>query len=126
MEYNPPLIIMKSVKAKNLIEKRKEAANFLKAYPDRIPIIFEPCESSKYDAQMVDTQFLIPKIITIGQFMFSVRKRMSLAPEKAIFLFIHGFIPPSSALMCDIYDYHKDNDNFLHITYSFENTFGFG
>ena len=71
---------MKNVKLQNLIERRKEAANYLKAYPDRVPIIFEPCDSSKYASQMIDTQFLIPKIITVGQFMFSVRKRMSLAP----------------------------------------------
>jgi hypothetical protein len=51
---------------------------------------------------------------------------MSLSAEKAVFIFIHGFIPPASALMCDIYDYHRDSDYFLHITYSFENTFGYG
>ena len=31
---------------------------------------------------------------------------------------------PAAALMADVYADHKDEDNFLYITYSGENTFG--
>ena len=116
----------KNLKALSLIERRKEAVEILKKYPGRVPVILNPCESSKYTGEFTDSQFIVPKMMTVGQFIFVARKRMSLSPEKAVFIFIHGFIPPSSALMCDIYDYHRDNDYFLHITYSFENTFGYG
>ena len=116
----------KNLNKMNVFDRRKEAVEILKAYPDRVPVIFSPCESSKYNSELTDSQFIVPKIITVGQFIFFARKRMSLSPEKAVFIFIHGFIPPSSALMCDIYDYHRDSDYFLHITYSFENTFGYG
>jgi GABA(A) receptor-associated protein len=116
----------KNLSAISVHERRKEAVEILKKYPDRVPIIFSPCESSKYNSELTDTQFIIPKMMTVGQFIFFARKRMSLSAEKAVFIFIHGFIPPASALMCDIYDYHRDSDYFLHITYSFENTFGYG
>jgi GABA(A) receptor-associated protein len=108
----------------SFLERKKEANNILEKYPDRVPIIFQPHDSSKYNFLITDTKFLIPKLFTIGQFIFFIRKRINLSPEKAIFIFIHGFIPPISALVGDIYSYHKDNDNFLYITYSFENTFG--
>ena len=116
----------KNLNKMNVFDRRKEAVEILKAYPYRVPVIFSPCESSKYNSELTDSQFIVPKIMTVGQFIFFARKRMSLSPEKAVFIFIHGFIPPSSALMCDIYDYHRDSDYFLHITYSFENTFGYG
>ena len=31
---------------------------------------------------------------------------------------------PAAALMSDVYEDHKDEDGFLYITYSGENTFG--
>jgi GABA(A) receptor-associated protein len=53
-----------------------------------------------------------------------IRKRMHLPAEKAIFLFLDGTIPPSSALMTEIYSHHRDADGFLYISYSGENIFG--
>jgi GABA(A) receptor-associated protein len=49
---------------------------------------------------------------------------MQLPPEKALFLFINGFIPSTSQHIGDIYSFHKDQDGFLYIIYSYENTFG--
>ncbi|KAJ5414424.1 Autophagy-related protein 8 [Penicillium cosmopolitanum] len=45
-------------------------------------------------------------------------------PEKAIFIFVDEVLPPTAALMSSIYEEHKDEDGFLYITYSGENTFG--
>ena len=53
-----------------------------------------------------------------------IRKKMKLSPEKAIFLFINGCIPPSSCIMAQFYSIYKDIDGFLYITYAYENTFG--
>ena len=40
-------------------------------------------------------KFLVPNDITIAQFMWIIRKRIQLAPEKAIFLFVNKTIPQS-------------------------------
>ena len=38
---------------------------------------------------------------------------------------VHVSLPlPAAALMADVYSDHKDEDGFLYITYSGENTFG--
>lgn len=60
----------------------------------------------------------------MSQFVYVIRKRIKLAAEKSIFIFINNVIPPSTALMSAIYEEHKDEDGFLYITYSGENTFG--
>lgn len=86
----------------------------------------------------------------MGQFVYVVRKRIKLSAEKAIFVFVTNMLPPTgesdfyvefcpinilnslimcfifdtASLMSAIYDEYKDEDGFLYMTYSGENTFG--
>lgn len=107
-----------------LIEKRKvEALRILKKFPDRIPVICEKVEKS--DIQEIDKRkYLVPSDLTVGQFVYVIRKRIQLPPEKAIFIFVKDVLPPTAALMSAVYDEFKDPDGFLYILYSGENTFG--
>ena len=69
-------------------------------------------------------KYLVPADLTVGQFVYVVRKRIKMSAEKAIFIFINNVLPPTAALMSSIYEDQKDEDGFLYITYSGENTFG--
>lgn len=69
-------------------------------------------------------KYLIPMDLTVGQFVYVIRKRIKLSPEKAIFVFVNNVLPPTAALMSSIYEEHKEDDGFLYIAYSGENTFG--
>jgi hypothetical protein len=54
--------------------------------------------------------FFVPYILqdlTVGQFVYVIRKRIKLAPEKAIFIFVDETLPPTAALMSAIYEEHK-------------------
>ncbi|CEQ43153.1 SPOSA6832_05058 [Sporobolomyces salmonicolor] len=84
------------------------------------------CEKAdKTDIPAIDKKkYLVPADLTVGQFVYVIRKRIKLAPEKAIFIFVDEVLPPTAALMSSIYDEHKDEDGFLYVTYSGENTFG--
>ncbi|CAI6328233.1 unnamed protein product [Periconia digitata] len=105
-------------------EKRKaEAERIRQKYNDRIPVICEKVEKS--DIATIDKKkYLVPADLTVGQFVYVIRKRIKLSPEKAIFIFVDEQLPPTAALMSSIYEEHKDEDGFLYITYSGENTFG--
>ena len=35
----------------------------------------------------------------MGQFIYVIRKRIKLPPERAIFIFVDNVIPPTAALM---------------------------
>lgn len=48
--------------------------------------------------------------MTVGQFVYVIRKRIKLSPEKAIFIFVQDTLPPTAALMSSIYELHKDED----------------
>jgi GABA(A) receptor-associated protein len=43
----------------------------------------------------------------VGQFVYVIRKRIKLSPEKAIFIFVDEVLPPTAALMSSIYEEHK-------------------
>lgn len=105
-------------------EKRKaEAERIRQKYSDRIPVICEKVEKS--DIATIDKKkYLVPADLTVGQFVYVIRKRIKLSPEKAIFIFVDEVLPPTAALMSSIYEEHKDEDGFLYISYSGENTFG--
>ncbi|KAF9669528.1 hypothetical protein SADUNF_Sadunf14G0116900 [Salix dunnii] len=69
-------------------------------------------------------RYLVPADLTVGQFVYVVRKRIKLSPEKAIFIFVKNILPPTAAMMSAIYEENKDEDGFLYMSYSGENTFG--
>lgn len=76
------------------------------------------CEKvEKSDIATIDKKkYLVPADLTVGQFVYVIRKRIKLSPEKAIFIFVDEVLPPTAALMSSIYEEHKDEDGFLYIT----------
>jgi len=106
------------------MEKRAaEAARIREKYPDRIPVICE--KDPRSDIAAVDKRkYLIPMDLTVGQFVYVIRKRISIPAEKAIFIFVNNTLPPTAALMSTVYEQHKDADGFMYMMYSGENTFG--
>jgi GABA(A) receptor-associated protein len=108
----------------SLSERLDETTRILVKYPDRIPIICEKNPKSKETPEIDKNKYLVPYDLSVGQFMYVVRKRLALPPEKALFFFIGGTIPSSSSLLNNIYYQSKDEDGFLYIQYSLENTFG--
>lgn len=69
-------------------------------------------------------RYLIPMDLTVGQFVYVIRKRISVPPEKAIFIFVNNMLPPTASLMSQVYEQHKDEDGFMYMMYGGENTFG--
>lgn len=73
------------------------------------------CEKvEKSDIATIDKKkYLVPADLTVGQFVYVIRKRIKLSPEKAIFIFVDEVLPPTAALMSSIYEEHKDEDGYV-------------
>ncbi|XP_014392285.1 PREDICTED: gamma-aminobutyric acid receptor-associated protein-like 2 [Myotis brandtii] len=111
-------------RAQDVQHRCVESAKIRAKYPDRVPVIVEKVSGS----QIVDIdkrKYLVPSDITVAQFMWIIRKRIQLPSEKAIFLFVDKTVPQSSLTMGQLYEKEKDEDGFLYVAYSGENTFGF-
>lgn len=101
-----------------------ESQRILEKYPDRIPVICEKVKHANSTPDIDKKKFLVPSDLTVGQFIYVVRKRIKLAPEQAIYLFVNGMIPPTSSLLSHCYESNRDEDGFLYVKYCCENTFG--
>jgi GABA(A) receptor-associated protein len=107
----------------NFDERFKESLRVVTKYPDRVPII---CDRSIKSLPEIDKKkYLVPNDLTVGQFSYVIRKRLSLKPEEALFIFIDNkTIPSMTANMGTVYNQYKDQDGFLYLTYAKENVFG--
>ena len=93
-------------------------------YPDRVPIIVTR-KKTPTTPEIDKHKYLVPMDITVGQFLFVIRKRMLLSPDRALFLFIDGDLVNNSEHVGIVYERHKyKKDRCLHVVYSCENTFG--
>jgi len=117
---------MTDFKSKTTPEKRRaEATRILEKYPDRIPIIVEHAAKDRTGIPTIDkNKYLVPADLTVGQFVFVVRKRIALQQSQALFLFVNDKLPPASALMSQCYKENKAEDGFLYCRYAGEDQFG--
>ena len=105
------------------VDRKAESARIRAKYPDRCCVIVTKVPGST--APDIDRhKYLVPGDLSVGQFIYVVRKRLRINPEKAIFLFIGGVLPPTSAQVGAVYEEKKSADGFLYVTYDSETTFG--
>eukprot|EP00389_Voromonas_pontica_P010860 GDKH01016559.1.p2 GENE.GDKH01016559.1~~GDKH01016559.1.p2 ORF type:complete len:133 (+),score=20.13 GDKH01016559.1:189-587(+) len=126
---------MPSIREEVTHEKRSAEAHRIRAkYPNRIPVICE--KAARSDLPEIDKKkFLVPMNMLIGEFKYIIHKHISqsyvnqngggsMGPEKTIYLFVKNTSPKGSALVSEIYEQCKDDDGFLYIEYSAENSLG--
>lgn len=114
---------MKNYKNKTEFDFRlNESKKILDKYPDKIPLIVEKSIGCEYEIDK--NKYLVPKDIKMQQLIFIIRKRIKIKDSEAIFIYINDKLPPSSSYISDIYNSERDEDGFLYINYSTENTFG--
>lgn len=109
-------------------QERFEKCNELKLkFPDRIPIIVEKSFNSKLK-DLEKKKYLVPKDFSVGQFLFTLRKMISLRPEEAVFIYVkkgkNTSLLNTSSLLSNIYNMYQSDDGFLYFIYDSENTFG--
>lgn len=103
-----------------------ESQMIRKSHPDRLPII---CERGRFCSNSVPKldkiKYLLPHDLTVGQFVYVIRKRMNISPSQAIFLLAHNRIISNTETIYSVYQqYHDERDNFLYFFYISENVFG--
>lgn len=116
---------MNKFKKQHSLEKRKEESErIISKYENRVPLIVLKDKNSKL-ADIDRYKFLAPHDITLGQFMYVVRKRIKLDDSESLFFFVNeNVLVNTSQSIIAIYDTYKDEDGFLYLTYCSENVFG--
>lgn len=105
-------------------QRSAEVERIRSKYPDRIPVICERHISNTTSPDIDKTKYLVPMDLTVGQFLFIIRRRLNITSEQALYLFVNGSIPPTTENMNYIYETCKDKDGYLYMEYATEATFG--
>ena len=104
-------------KSKSENERITESSKIIERYPDRIPIIVE--KDKKCKIKDIDkNKFLVPNDMTLGQFMYVIRKRIKLDSTEALFFFVNNVLCNNTQTLGEIYKKYKDKDGFLYILYT--------
>lgn len=107
--------------------KPTELARVLTKYPDKVPVIVKRAQGVRSTIpELKRWKFVVPRDLTMGQFIFILRKQMTLPPEEALFLFVSNTLITTSERMADIWARYREEDGALHVVYSGESAFGEG
>lgn len=104
--------------------RKAESEKIINKYDNRIPIIVERENTCKILPEINKNKYLVPNDLTVQQFHHVIRRRLELSSNNAIYLFCDNVMPINSSTLESVYKIHRDNDGFLYIFYSGENTFG--
>ncbi|CAB4306223.1 unnamed protein product [Prunus armeniaca] len=92
--------------------------------PDWVPVAVE--KDARSDIAEIDVKkYLVPKKALLGDFIAYVRMWIFLKKKKPIFVFFKNTVPPTGASMGAIDEENKDDDGFLRMTYSGNDTFSY-
>lgn len=110
---------------KTFQERRAESERVIRNNPDRVPVIVQKMSNSSNIPDIPKTKYLAQVDITVGQFVYVIRKAVKMPADQALFVFINNELAPAQATMAEIYQKHKEEDGFLYCFYGIESTFGF-
>ena len=105
-------------------ERYNEGCKIIQKYPYKIPIICEKYQKNINIPDIKKTKYLVPFDLSVGNFLYIIRKNIHISSETALYIFISNTIPPTSTSMLTLYENYKEDDGFLYINYTTENTFG--
>ena len=111
---------IKEFKSKKLESRLQMSDQILLKYKDRIPIIAE----CKKNIKISKNKYIVPKDLTIGQFLFILKKKINIEPSQSIFLICKNQLLLNTDTINSVYEKLKDDDLFLYIYITLENTFG--
>ena len=100
-------------------------------YPDKVPVVIKKDKSSKKLTDIGTIKYLVQDHITVGQFIYILRKRIELSPEEALYLYANinnsksQYVLSANDEMITVYNnYKNEKDCILHLVYAGENVFG--
>jgi GABA(A) receptor-associated protein len=124
----------------SLEDRKRESQKILIKYPERVPVICRKGEASSL-INIKKQKFLVPGTMMIGEFKYVIFKAIknemdklheankltnaSSQSEKTIYLFTDSReMPKTGKQISELYNEEKNEDGFLYLYYTEENTMG--
>lgn len=104
-----------------------EVQRIREKFPSRLPVFITRATNGNASElpNLQKNKFLVPMDLTMGQFIYIIRRQLSVPAEKAIFIFVKNTLPTTGMLMRELYAQYADSDGLLRLQYTSESTFGY-
>ena len=84
----------------------------------KVPVIIETkCKIDK-------KKYIVPIDMTISQFHYVLNSKIENKSKQSLILFVNETLPVQTQSFGELYNLHKNEDGYLYINLSQENTFG--
>ena len=103
--------------------RKNEADKIILKYPDRLPVIVNKCNNSTLN-DLKKNKFLVEKDMKFMNFILTIRNNIDLNKSQTLFVLVNNTLVNGNKTMGEIYNDLKNEDGFLYVTYTSENTFG--
>jgi len=111
--------------SRNLTTRKAEVESIRDKFPSKVPVIVERYKKELNLPNIDKFKFLVPKDLTLSQLSNLIRVRLRIRQSEAFFLFTsNGDIPSLSSTLIHLHRQYKDEDGFLYLDYSSQETFG--
>jgi len=118
--HGPPTITKLTYDFKmqhSFAKRREESTKIISKYKDKVLIILEKSESSRLPS-LSKQKYLLNNELSVGQFIFMLRRHLALQVDQIIYLSINNnYTPGTAEIFKDLYAQFKDADGFMYITY---------
>ena len=111
---------IKKFKNQKLEERIRLCDNILLRNINRVPIIID----GKNELNILKNKYIAPKNLTMGQFLFILKTKINAKPTDSIFILCNNKLVNNTDIIGDIYEKNKEEDGFLYMYVTIENTFG--
>jgi len=105
-----------------------ETSRLLEKHPGRVQVL---CTKGRPDVPDIGrTKFLVPGTMLCSEFKYLIHRQLrdttggDIGIYETIYLFLDNVSPKTGMTMSELHARYKKEDNYLHITYSLENTLG--
>ncbi|KAG8190727.1 hypothetical protein JTE90_024861 [Oedothorax gibbosus] len=104
--------------------RKLESEEIGSLYPSSVPVILEKASSNGTPTAQKE-KYLVPRNITVADFVLMVRKNMFLHNDASLLLVAGKEILHSSFKMGEVFDECKDEDGFLYLAYNAYKSFNY-
>ncbi|KAG4085831.1 autophagy 8 [Neocallimastix lanati (nom. inval.)] len=107
----------------SLEERKREASQIKKKYPYSILCVVEKDKKANIKGFKCK-KILVPFHFEILQLQWVIRHELKLKKQESILFFVNNILLSGFRDINSVYDQYRDEDGFLYIVYTNENTFG--
>lgn len=116
----------KELKDMSIEERKSLSDNLMKKHTGKVPIIVSTYRTRNTEEFLKKHKYMASKDLTMRQLAFQIRRYITdISQHDALFYFVSNTPIGMEQSIWDLYNEHKNDDGFLYITCSKEETFGY-